>query len=86
MEKEKLTDKEVYRKESAKKTFKKYFSTESVGHAVDTLQITKTNTNFSAIVYPVIMDPAVAECTGQGSPFGGRGKKNMNTQPRYEEK
>ena len=75
MEKEKLTDKEVYRNESAKKTFKKYFSTESVGHAVDTLQITKTHTNGSAIVYPVRIDPTVAECTGQGSLFGGRGKK-----------
>ena len=63
MEKEKLTDKEVYRNESAKKTFTKYVSTESVGHALDTLQITKTHTN------------GLDECTGQGSSFGGRGRK-----------
>ena len=35
----------------------------SVGHAVDTFQITRTHTNDSA------------ECTGQGSQFRGRGRK-----------
>ena len=63
MENEKLTDKEVYRNENAKKNFKRYFSTGSVGHAVDTIQITRIHTNDSA------------KCTGQGSPFGGRGRK-----------
>ena len=73
--------------------FKEYFSTESIGHTVDSLQVTKTHTNDSAVTigcHPcsdggregvasndvtIGHHPTVANSTGLGSPFGGRGRK-----------
>jgi hypothetical protein len=49
MEKERQTDKEVYRNKNAKKIFKEYFSTENIGHTVDTLEVTETHTHDLAV-------------------------------------
>ena len=83
MEKESHTDKELYRNKNAKQIFKECFSTENIGHAVETLQVTKTHTNGSAGGREGVASddvtighhPTVAKSTGLSSPFGGKGRK-----------